>query len=102
MKIKAIINNIKKYNIPQLSKIPEDRSNGMIGILVCQMGGCTSKEIQKIMISAMKQLIRRHNINLIAFIELNYNWSKVNFSASLLSWLYKEEQETRWITAHNM
>ncbi len=34
--------------------------------------------------------------------ELNYNWSKVNSSANLLSWLHEEDQETRCITANNI
>ena len=33
--------------------------------------------------------------------ELNINWSKVNLSANLASWLDQEERETRSITAHN-
>ena len=33
--------------------------------------------------------------------ELNFNWSKVNSSANLASWLHQEERETRSITAHN-
>ena len=32
--------------------------------------------------------------------ELNFNWSKVNPSANLASWLH-EEREVRSITAHN-
>ncbi len=34
--------------------------------------------------------------------ELNFNWSKVNSSANLTSWLHQEERETRSVTAHNM
>jgi hypothetical protein len=33
--------------------------------------------------------------------ELNFNWSKVNSSANLASWLHQEERETRSVTAHN-
>ncbi len=33
--------------------------------------------------------------------ELNFNWSKVNSSANLTSWLHQEERETRSVTAHN-
>ncbi len=33
--------------------------------------------------------------------ELNFNWSKVNSSANLASWLHQEEREKRSITAHN-
>ncbi len=40
-------------------------------------------------------------MNLVAFMELNFNWSKVNSSANLASWLHQEEKESRSVTAHN-
>jgi hypothetical protein len=52
-------------------------------------------------IAAVERPIKRYDINLIAFIELNYNWSKFNSSANLASWLDEEEQELRSIMAHN-
>ena len=33
--------------------------------------------------------------------ELNFNWSKVNSSANLATWLRDEERELRSVTAHN-
>ena len=33
--------------------------------------------------------------------ELNFNWSKVNSLANLVSWFQNKERETRCITAHN-
>ncbi len=51
--------------------------------------------------AATERLIRTYDINLCAFMELNFNWSKVNSSANLASWLQDEERELRSVTAHN-
>jgi hypothetical protein len=39
-------------------------------------------------------------MNLVVFVELNFNWSKVNSSSNLASWLHQEDRETRSVTAH--
>jgi hypothetical protein len=65
------------------------------------MGWCTSKEVQEIKIAAMEHLKKCYIINLIVFMELNYNWSKVNSLENLASWLHKEERELCSITVHN-
>jgi hypothetical protein len=70
-------------------------------IMVCQMGGCAGKEVREIKMSTMEKLIQKYNINLVACMELNFNWSKVNSSANLASWLDQEKRETRSTTAHN-
>ena len=70
-------------------------------ILVSQMGGCASVESREIKISATKDLIRRYDINLCAFMELNFNWTKVNSSANLVSWFHEEERELRSVTAQS-
>ena len=70
-------------------------------IMVCQMGGCAGKEVREIKMSIMERLIQKYDVNLVARMELNFNWSKVNSSANLASWLHQEERETRSITAHN-
>ncbi len=101
MEMKALESKIRKYNVPQLGDIPEEREDGNIRILVCQMGGCVSKEIREVKIAAVKKLIRQYNINVIAFLDLNFNWSKVNSSANLASWLHNKEQEMRCVAAHN-
>jgi peroxiredoxin family protein len=101
MEMKAMESKIRKYNVPQLGEIPNKRDNGNIRILVCQMGGCASKEIREIKIAVVEKLIRQYNINVIVFLELNFNWFKVNLSANLASWLRGEEQETRCVSAHN-
>ena len=101
MEMKALESKIRKYNVPQLGDIPEEREDGNIRILVCQMGGCVSKEIREVKIAAVKKLIRQYNINVIAFLDLNFNWSKVNSSANLASWLHNKEQEMRYVAAHN-
>ena len=69
-------------------------------ILVSQMGECASVESREIKISATEDLIQRYDINLCAFMELNFK-TKVNSSANLASWFCKEEMELRSVTAHN-
>jgi hypothetical protein len=58
-------------------------------------------ETQEIKISATEHLIRKYDINFCAFMELNFNWTKVNSSANLASWFHKEEHKLRLVTAHN-
>jgi hypothetical protein len=70
-------------------------------VLVSQMGGCASMETREIKIATTEQLIRKYDINLCAFMELNFNWTKVNSSANLASWFHEEERELRSVTAHN-
>jgi hypothetical protein len=89
------------YNIEQLGRIPKEREDGTMRILVCQIGGCASVEMREIKISATERLIRKYDINLCLFMELNYNWAKVNSSANLASWFMEDERKTRCIVAHN-
>jgi hypothetical protein len=70
-------------------------------ILVCQMGGCASAEAREFKIAATEKLTCKYNINLCLFMELNFNWTKVNSSANLALWFHKEEREIRCTTAHN-
>ena len=58
-------------------------------------------ETREIKMAAIKKLIKTLDVNLCAFMELNYNWSKVNSSANLASWLNDEERELRSVTSHN-
>ena len=51
--------------------------------------------------AATKRLIRTYDINLCAFMELNFNWSKVNSSANLASWLQDEKRKLCLVTPHN-
>jgi hypothetical protein len=101
MEIEALESKVRKCNVPQLGEILEERDDGNMRILVCQMGGCVSKESREIKIAAVEKLIRQYDINVIAFLELNFNWSKVNSSANLASWLHKEKRETCSVAAHN-
>jgi hypothetical protein len=48
-----------------------------------------------------ENLIQKYDVNLAVFIELNFNWIKVNSSANLASWLQQEERETQSIATHN-
>ncbi len=92
---------IKRYNVAQLGELPQEREDGTMGILVCQMGGCARPETRETKIAATEQLIRKYNVNLCLFMELNNNWSKVNSSANPASWFQDKEREPRCITAHN-
>ncbi len=92
---------IKQYNVAQLGELPQEQEDGTMRILVCQMGGCASAETREIKIAVLEQLIRKYDVNLCLFMELNSNWSKLNSSANLASWFQDKERETRCITAHN-
>jgi hypothetical protein len=91
----------KEYNVDQLGEIPLEREDGTMIIMVCQMGGCMGKEVREIKMSTTAKLIQKYDVNLVACTELNFNWSKVNSSANLASWLHQEERETGTIPAHN-
>ncbi len=92
---------LTKYNLEQLGEIPIKREDGTMRILVRQKGGCAGKEVRQIKMSTTENLIQKYNINLAVFVELNFNWTKVNSSANLASWLQQEERETQSVTAHN-
>jgi hypothetical protein len=47
-----------------------------------------------------ERLICKYDIDFCAFMELNYNWTKVNSSANLASWFQEEETELHLVTAH--
>ena len=91
--IKTVEAKLEKYNVDQLGdKIPIEREDGTMRIMVCQMGGCVGKEVREIKMSTTEKLIQKYNVNLVACMELNFNWSKVNSSANLASWLHQEER----------
>ncbi len=77
-----------------------EREDSTMRVLVSQMGGCASMETRKIKI-ATTELIHKYDINLCTFMELNFNWTKVNSSANLASWFHEEERELHSVTAHN-
>jgi hypothetical protein len=71
MEMRALKNKVRKYYVPQLGDIPTERDDGMMRILVCQMGGCVSKEIRENKITAVEKLIICNDNNVIAFMALN-------------------------------
>ncbi len=89
------------YNVEQLGGMPTEREDGTIRVLVSQMGGCASMETGEIKIAATEQLVQTYDINFCTFMELNFNWLKVNSSANLALWFQEEEHELRSVTAHN-
>jgi hypothetical protein len=101
MEMKAMEKKLTKYNLERLGGMPTEREVGTIRVLVSQMGGCTSMETREIKIAAT-ELVRTYNIFFCAFMELNFNWSKVNSSANLASWFQEEERELCLVTAYNM
>jgi hypothetical protein len=101
MEIKAMEKKLTKYNVEQLGEMPVEREDGTMRVLVSQMGGCASMETREIKIAATKQLVQTYDINFCAFMELNFNWSKMNSSANLALWFQEEERELCSVTAHN-
>jgi hypothetical protein len=67
-------------------EIPTVREDGTMRVLVSQMGGCASMETRQLKLAATEWLIHKYDINVCAFMELNFNWSKVNSLANLASW----------------
>jgi polyhydroxyalkanoate synthesis regulator phasin len=100
--MEAMQRKIQHYNVEQLGGIPPERDNGAMRILVCQMGGWASAKTRDIKVAATERLIKKYDINLCLFMELNYNWSKVNSSANLASWFTDKQRKTRCIMAHNI
>jgi hypothetical protein len=101
MEMKAMAKKLQRYNVEQLGELPTEREDGTMRVLVSQMGGCASMETREIKMAATERIIWTYDIIFCAFMELNFNWSKVNTSANLASWLQDEERELRSITAHN-
>jgi hypothetical protein len=87
--------------VEQLGEIPLEQEDGIMKILVCQMGGCARVEAREFKIATTKKLIQKYDINLCLFMELNFNWLKVNSSANLALWFCEEEREMHFTTAHN-
>jgi hypothetical protein len=71
--MEAMQKKIERYNVDQLGDIPTEREDGTMRILVCQMGGYARIKMREIKIAATEQLIRKYNVNLCLFMELNYN-----------------------------
>ncbi len=99
--MKAMEKKLSKYKVERLGELPTEQVDSTMRVLVSQMGGCTSMETREIKMAATKKLIRTYDINLCAFMELNFNWCKVNSSANLASWLQDEERKLHSVTAHN-
>ncbi len=59
METKAMENKLRRYNVKQLGEIPVDQEDGTMRILVCQMGGCASREAREIKIAATEKLIHK-------------------------------------------
>jgi hypothetical protein len=101
MEMKAMKKKLSKYNVERLGELPIEWEDGTMRVLICQMGGCASRETREIKMAVTEKLIRTYDINLCTFMELSFNWSKVNLSANLASWLQDEERELRSVTVHN-
>jgi uncharacterized protein involved in tellurium resistance len=62
----------------------------------------TSPEVRvrAIKIAATERLIKKYNINIILFMEINLNWTKENSSANLSSW-FQEDREVRSVVSQD-
>ena len=47
MEMKAMESTLAQFNVEQLGNIPTQQEDGMMRILVCQMGGLASKEVRE-------------------------------------------------------
>ena len=56
--VKTMEEKLNKYNVPPLGDIPTRRDDGSFRILVCQMGGCSGREIREQKIAITKQLMK--------------------------------------------
>jgi hypothetical protein len=101
MEMKAMEKKLMKYNVEQLGEMPIEREDGTMRVLVSQMCGCASMEMREIKIAATEWLIHKYDINVCAFMELNFNWSKVNSSANLASWFQEDKRKLRSVTTHD-
>jgi hypothetical protein len=90
----AMQKKLERYNIAQFGDLPREQEDRTMRILVCRMGGCASMEMREIKIEATKWFIKKYDVNLCFFMELNFNWSKVNSLANLASWFRNKERET--------
>jgi hypothetical protein len=84
-KMRAMEAKLAKYNVEQLGEIPNEREDGTMRIMVCQMGGCAFKKVRQIKMTTTENLIQKYYVNLAVFMELNSNRTKANSSASLTS-----------------
>jgi hypothetical protein len=84
--VKTMEEKLNKYNVATLGEVPTQQEDGSFWILVCQMGGCSGKEVRELKIAATERLINKYKVNLSTFMELNYNWAMVDSSANIASW----------------
>ena len=100
--VKAMEEKLQKYNLAALGEVPPQYKDGSFCILVCQMGGCSGKEVRELKIAATERLINKYDINLSAFMELIYNWATMDSSANLASWFCHNDRENRSAAANNI
>ncbi len=93
MKMKAMESAVQEINVPHLGHTPIVHEDSSMQIIVCQMGGCARPKVREFKIAALEKLVKKYNINLYVFMELNYNWSKVNSSPNLDSWFRNKVRE---------
>ena len=92
--VKTMETKLNKYNVPTLGEMPTQSDDGAFRILVCQMGGCSGKEVRELKIASTERLIAKYEINLSVFMELNYNWATVDSSANLASWFCRRSKQS--------
>jgi hypothetical protein len=69
--VKTMEEKLNKYNVATLGEVPTQQKDGTFWILVCQMGGCSGKEVRELKIAATERLINKCKVNL--SIQLGYS-----------------------------
>ncbi len=72
MELKAMEKKLTKYNVERLGDLPAEREDRTMRVLICQMGGCASRETREIKMAATERLIRTYDINLSAFMKIKF------------------------------
>jgi hypothetical protein len=90
--VKTIEEKLNKYNMATLGEVPTQHEDRTSWILICQMGGCSGKEVRELKIAATERLINKYEVNLSIFMELNYSWATVDSSANLASWFSSKRE----------
>ena len=57
--VKTMEKRLQRYNVATLWGVPPQQEDGSFRILVCQMGGCSGKEVRELQITVTEQLITK-------------------------------------------
>ncbi len=100
--VKTMEEKLQKHNVAMLGEVPPHCKDGFFRILVCQMSGCSGKEVRDFKIAATERRINKYDINHSRFMEISYNWTTVDSLANLASWFHHEDRELCSAAANNI